>query len=319
MKIRPDASAPLISYMHTPSSPNGMSSYAVTNGCSLGGGVGTDAVTTSFSCSTSATNSVTLNDFTAIDQSTGTWRDWTWRMSAVEGNPYNAPQDLVNPYTGYLRNLPALAKSTLMPHFQIVYRADSQYTGAVPVTLQYSQTLRDTYVEWHFFWSDVFWSSRTNTRWATTTVDFGAVGIHEFTAPLIARHSGLAMDVYYSSTALETPVIQWTPTGGLNQSFQFVRTADDDGHYFIKPRHSGLCLDVHYSSLDPGADIVQWTCTSAPNQRFQLVDAGGGYHYVKVKHSGQCLSIANGSADPLAAVVQMPCTGADNQRFRMNN
>ncbi|KYF64882.1 hypothetical protein BE11_03265 [Sorangium cellulosum] len=317
VQIQPDASAPLISHMHTPNSPNGVNSYAVSNGCSFGGGVGTDGPTTSFSCGTTATSSVTLSDFSAIDSSVGTRTDWTWRMSAAEGNPYNAPRDLVNPWTGYLRDLPFLAKSTLTPQFQAIYRADSRYTGAVPVRLQSSQTLRDTYVEWHVFWSDVFSSSKTNTIWTNTTVDFSHVSIHEFSAPLIARHSGLAMDVYYSRTDLETPVIQWTPTGNPNQSFEFVKTPEGDGHYFLKPRHSGLCLDVHYSSPDPGTNVVQWTCTGAPNQRFQLVDAGGSYFYVKAKHSGQCLSIANGSTAPLADVVQMPCTGADSQRFRM--
>ncbi|KYF55931.1 hypothetical protein BE08_07685 [Sorangium cellulosum] len=90
--------------------------------------------------------------------------------------------------------MPALARSTLMPHFQTIYRAESHYTRAVPVALQYSQTLRDTYVEWHVLWSDVSSSSRTNTRGMTTTVDFSTVGTHDFSAPLIARHSGLAME-----------------------------------------------------------------------------------------------------------------------------
>jgi hypothetical protein len=83
---------------------------------------------------------------------------------------------------------------------------------------------------------------------------------------LVAKHSGLCMDVAGSSTANNANVQQYTCNGGDNQKWSI--TEQSDGSTTIKNKRSGKCLDVTAASTSNNANIQQFTCSSSNNQQF---------------------------------------------------
>lgn len=87
---------------------------------------------------------------------------------------------------------------------------------------------------------------------------------------VVNAKSGLCMDISQARTADGSNVLQWTCSGGANQTWSYdavsglVRSMLDP-HY---------CLD-NSGTYDDGGDIVLWHCNGSANQRFSL-DAGSG-------------------------------------------
>ncbi|MFF4189672.1 RICIN domain-containing protein [Nonomuraea sp. NPDC001831] len=111
-----------------------------------------------------------------------------------------------------------------------------------------------------------------NQQWRI--VDSGASGNY---IRLIARHSGLCLDVAYASTKHGANVIQGVCGGpaAYNQQWR-IEYVKSDGTARIRARHSGKCLDVANARLEHGANVIQGTCGgpgSGNNQlwRFQQV------------------------------------------------
>jgi alpha-L-fucosidase 2 len=129
---------------------------------------------------------------------------------------------------------------------------------------------------------------------------------------LVAQHSGKAADISAASTAAGAPLIQWAPTSGLNQQFDFLDSGG--GYYRIRARHSGLVLQVASSSS--GADITQQADTNATSQQWQVVDQGGGVNVVN-RQSGLAMDVWNASTADGARVSQWALTAATNQRFQL--
>jgi hypothetical protein len=71
-----------------------------------------------------------------------------------------------------------------------------------------------------------------------------------------------------ASTGDGTRVIQWTPNGGDNQRWRFVRIGD---HHQIRSVHSNKCLTV---ALDGSSRVVQWVCS--PSRLSQQWDVEPG-------------------------------------------
>ena len=84
----------------------------------------------------------------------------------------------------------------------------------------------------------------------------------------IKTHGGLVLDVEGASTGDGTRVIQWTPNGGDNQRWRFVRIGD---HHQIRSVHSNKCLTV---ALDGSSRVVQWVCS--PSRLSQQWDVEPG-------------------------------------------
>ena len=131
---------------------------------------------------------------------------------------------------------------------------------------------------------------------------------------LVARHSGLGVDVSGESTADGAQVIQWTPsTTATNQQWQF-RAAPTAGYVNIVNRNSGKCIDVYGASTADMAGIVQWQCGTGANQEWQVITSGA-YVQLKARHSGKCIDVPGQSTTNGTALVQYTCNSGTNQQF----
>jgi hypothetical protein len=132
---------------------------------------------------------------------------------------------------------------------------------------------------------------------------------------LIAKHSGMCMDVAGSGMGNSANVHQWNCHGGNNQLWKF--TDKGQGNYSLTAAHSGKCLDVWGVSKDKGANVYQWDCHGGDNQTWTLIPQGVGYYMVVAKHSGKCLDVEGVSKNSGANIYQWDCHGGDNQLWKL--
>jgi len=83
---------------------------------------------------------------------------------------------------------------------------------------------------------------------------------------LTNKNSGKSADVPAQSTDVGIALIQYTPNGGLNQSFLFTQNAD--GTYTLTAMHSKLVLDVQNDI------VIQTSQTNSDTQKWELVYVG---------------------------------------------
>jgi hypothetical protein len=84
----------------------------------------------------------------------------------------------------------------------------------------------------------------------------------------IKTYGGLVLDVEGASKGDGARVIQWTPNGGSNQRWRFVRVGE---HHQIRSVNSDKCLTV---ALDGSSRVVQWVCN--PSRASQQWDVEPG-------------------------------------------
>ena len=133
---------------------------------------------------------------------------------------------------------------------------------------------------------------------------------------LVAKHSGLVLDVTGASTGNGARVIQWGAHGGHNQHFSMEPLGD--GSFRFVAEHSGRVLDVENASTANGARIIQWDWHGGDNQRFLVEDQGNGEMRIRAKHSGLALDVTSSSTAAGAQIIQWPWHGGDNQRFKVD-
>jgi hypothetical protein len=131
---------------------------------------------------------------------------------------------------------------------------------------------------------------------------------------IIAKHSGLCLDVVNWGKDNGVGVIQYSCHYGANQLWQFVPAGDN--YFYIKNVNSGKCLDVPNRSSG-GVNIDQWECVGGENQKWQLIPQGNNYFIIKAKHSDKCLDVRNASTQPGGNVMQWDCHGGDNQVWQI--
>ena len=137
-----------------------------------------------------------------------------------------------------------------------------------------------------------------------------------FASTLVAKHSGLCLDVPGSSVTQGTQLQQWSCNATNAQWFDLAPVSGKTEVYTIKNRNSGLCLDISGASLNNGAQVIQWACHSGNNQQFQLVPvttAGAKAFQVKPLHSNKCTEVTNSSQAIGAKVQQWDCGAGNNQ------
>ncbi|MEO5728928.1 MAG: hypothetical protein ABI134_07920 [Byssovorax sp.] len=170
--IQPTTNTSYISnYKHAPLGDNTSGTFSSDTGCTAG----FSGNQPGFSCSASKQNSQTLTDFGVIDQSAGATTAWMFKMMKSAGGAYNTWGDLMNKTWGGLHGIPNLAKSTLAPQFQAIYRSNTSFTGSVNMAMQAKQQLRHV-------WSDgkLFVQKNYSEGWECTskngvTVNFANV------------------------------------------------------------------------------------------------------------------------------------------------
>lgn len=172
-------SGPLHLFTYQPRTTNRQSSYSSWTGYSATTAVQSDGiVTATLGYSEQNVNTQTLSDFGVTDQSIGDVNHWRWELTSVEGNAYYDYEDLVE--MGIegcgLYHLPPLAKSTLNPELETIFRVEGDYDGTAKLELKYKLGVRHvTADEEDLFWCEYGYHWKGYTRWATYTIDFSRV------------------------------------------------------------------------------------------------------------------------------------------------
>ena len=141
--------------------------------------------------------------------------------------------------------------------------------------------------------SEAAYSSAT---WATTVV---------------AKNSGLCVDIPGFSTTVGAAIDQWSCNGGANQSFVF--TPSSGGSYTIKSESSGLCLQYGTSK---GAAVVQTTCSGAPNQDWVPKAVSSGYANLVAASGNGCLNVSGSSDAKGAPLLTWTCDAEADELFK---
>jgi hypothetical protein len=143
-----------------------------------------------------------------------------------------------------------------------------------------------------------------------------AVGAEAQAFELVARHSGMCLDVAWASKADEANMVQAPCRSGANQ--QWSRSDPWYGYDMLVAAHSGKCLDVAYGSTAHGAKVIQYGCWGGNNQRWKIEPLGNGYNRIVNLHSEKCLDVAWASHAHAAPVVQATCTWPNqNQQWQL--
>ncbi|WP_323747087.1 RICIN domain-containing protein [Catenulispora pinisilvae] len=115
------------------------------------------------------------------------------------------------------------------------------------------------------------------------------------------------------------PLITYSTTGGLNQSF--VTEIKSDGSYEVD--YSGnrdMCLDATGGTAAAGVKLEQWACTGNANQHWFFKPEGGGYYAVASAQNQNLVATIGGSTDGSGnpEIELQPYTGAADQLWQLN-
>jgi len=135
---------------------------------------------------------------------------------------------------------------------------------------------------------------------------------------IIAKHSGLCLDVAGGQTNAGARLVQFTCHNGDNQSFRFESVGG--GYYRIRAGNSDLCIDQVNATQTNGGQFMQYFCHTGTNQQFQVISGqvgSGYYNQIRVQHSGKNMDVANGSYSTGAYIIQHTAHGGDNQLFEL--
>jgi hypothetical protein len=139
---------------------------------------------------------------------------------------------------------------------------------------------------------------------------------------LTAANSGLLMDVSGGSTADGAAVIQWTATGGGNQTWTLTRVTGNV--YTLTGTGSAKCLEVPDNSTAQGTRLDIWTCNGGANQQWALTATGsytsaGSASYTLVNvNSGLVADVVGGATTTGASIEQWPANGGSNQTWTVS-
>jgi hypothetical protein len=334
VQVSPGGSA-AVPYMHTPNTASASNTFSATSGCSFGlnaGAPGASAGT--FSCGQQNSTSVTLPDFSPIDQSTGAVSLWQYKMTSTSVGPYYDPTSLIDQSfltNGQLGPLPQLATSTLVPAFETIYKVDPAYNGPVQLSLSATQDLAGIWVTDYGAFDVPHVQRYSQSATQSAYCDMSLVSAIDYYTTIIGKNGGFNFDVYYSQTTPGTNVVQWPATGNNNQTFDLIQSGPGGG-FFMKPKHTmtvspnggltgGLCLGA--SSVAAGANLEQLTCTGDASQQFVFVDTGAGvstdgtsyWKLIQLEGTNLCLS---GDGHQINPVVFAPCNASlDAQLFHL--
>jgi hypothetical protein len=148
---------------------------------------------------------------------------------------------------------------------------------------------------------------------SATTPPSGGI-VPNGTYRVVARHSGLALDVNAHGTADGSNVIQWAYGGGNNQRWTLTHLGSNV--YQIMGVESGKALEVASTSTANGTNVDIRTYSGANNQRWTISATSGGYfRLTPVSSSGSALDVSGASTANGGNVFQWSWTGANNQQW----
>lgn len=135
---------------------------------------------------------------------------------------------------------------------------------------------------------------------------------------IVARISGLCLDVNGGGLNTGARLIQYTCHGGDNQRFRFEPLGN--GYYRIRAGNSNLCIDQANATYSYGGQFMQYTCHNGLNQQFDVISGqvgSGYYNQIRVQHSLLNMDVANASYSPGAYIIQYDPHGGINQQFEL--
>jgi Ricin-type beta-trefoil lectin domain-like len=134
---------------------------------------------------------------------------------------------------------------------------------------------------------------------------------------LVARHSGLGVNVSGASTSDGAAVIQWPYAGGSNEKWQLVDLGG--GYYWFKAVHSGKAAVIQGASTANGALAIQWSFTSgnSGNDEWRLDYLANGYYRFINRHSGKVLEVPGGSTASGTQLGQWSWASVNHQQFQI--
>ena len=134
---------------------------------------------------------------------------------------------------------------------------------------------------------------------------------------IVARHSGLALNVNGASTTNGAQILQRPYTGASNEKWQFVDLGG--GYYWLKALHSGRAAVVQSASTANGAAVIQWSYNTggSANDEWLVDDLGGGYYRFVNRHSGKVMNVSGGSTANGAVVDQWRWVQAPQEQFQI--
>lgn len=135
---------------------------------------------------------------------------------------------------------------------------------------------------------------------------------------IVARHSGLCLDIVGGGVTAGTRLVQSTCHNGDNQRFRF--EALGNGYYRIRAGNSDLCIDQANATYSTGGQFMQYYCHNGLNQQFDVISGqvgSGYYNQIRVQHSLLNMDVANASYSAGAYIIQFTPHGGTNQQFEL--
>ncbi len=150
--------------------------------------------------------------------------------------------------------------------------------------------------------------------WAAPTNGGGGSTIANGTYRLMARHSGLALEVQGAATANGAQIVQYNYFGGNHQRWTVTNTGSNQ--YSIIGVASGRAIDINNASTSNGAKVQLWDYWGGNMQKFTFTAQSGGYYRISPVHApGKALDVQWGSTSPSTIVQQWDWVGSTAQQW----
>lgn len=164
--IEPNSSSVSL-YAHAPDTENSGSTYT----SSTGWAIGVSGSNPELSYSESNETSITLPDFSMVNNTSGATASWRFAMSKSWSDMFK--HDAFEKCE--VKSLPNLAKSNLAPEFEVLYRADESFSSNVTFDFTKVTLLRRI---WRG--GDIFTCKKNSNLWTvprdrTVTIHFGSI------------------------------------------------------------------------------------------------------------------------------------------------
>lgn len=125
------------------------------------------------------------------------------------------------------------------------------------------------------------------------------------TYKIIAKHSGLSIEVRNSSHENEIDVAQWEYVDGYNCKLWYIVDCGN-GYYKFVNKESGKCIDIQGNETANGTRVQQYEDNGTDAQRFQLVSAENANVQTGVVNANGGLRVREGRGTQYAKLITIP-------------
>ncbi|HEY8995752.1 MAG TPA: RICIN domain-containing protein [Lacunisphaera sp.] len=142
----------------------------------------------------------------------------------------------------------------------------------------------------------------------------GSGPVTDGTYKIVARHSGLAMEVQGAATANGSQIDQYTYFGNNHQ--RWTVTNRGNNQYSLIGVASGRGIDIANASTANGTKVQLYDYWGGNNQKFTFTATSNGYYRITPVHAtSSCLDVAGVSTSPGALVHLWTYGGGNNQQW----